>query len=542
MNNKIEGVLSPNFVEEMLRLAFSNKAYASLVVDNLDLSNFPRELSGCKAMLKVLSDTLNRNGGLATFGMVEMAFPNNQDVAKKISEIKEIKVPEVEPMIKQLETFIRRQLFVSTQHQVSDMYNEGKPEEAMALLEKKMIEINSFTLGDSKGKFRRIYRDLFKNISSIQMKAEDDTRRSKLPIGITTLDEITDGGVPRQDTALFIMRSGVGKSTFLKYVGWYNTSIAHNHVLHVQLEGGADEAVVKYDQMIANTTYSKIMRGDVSEETRKRVTAIVNRAAVVNSDVDIYASDEMLDMNVSDLVQVIEDYKKEYGYYPDLICIDSIDLMLTGENKKIDFDPNFIKYRLQKVAQRLKDIAKKYDCAVWTVTQTGDVPFELWNDPTRVITRQNTEGDRTLIKPFSFVFTGNITIEEGKQKIARIFCDKLRNYQNNGIIVRIPTNYENGFFYDLPRSTTLEQVLDMSALEKLESRRGKKTNGESEVGGRKERAEVEPGVWVSKVVKDGEDSLQEPAEVLDSRQMRQSLAEWRNKKSGQKPVPKKKKS
>lgn len=502
MNKKVDAVLSPAFVEEMLRLAFANKIYAALVVDNVDLSNFPRELGGCKAMLKVLSDTMNKTGGLATFGMVEMAFPNNKDISKKIEEVKALKVPEFEPMVEQLETFIRRQSFISVQNQISDMYNEGRPEEAMQLLEKRMYEINSFTLDKTKGKFRRVYRDLFKNMATIQMKIEDETRRTKIPVGITTIDNITDGGIPRQDTALFIMRSGVGKSTVLKYIGWYNTSIAHNHVLHIQLEGGADEAVVKYDQMIANTTYSKIMRGEMTEETRKRVKAIVNRANTVNSDIDIYATDEMLDMTIGDLVNVIEDYKKEYGYYPDLICIDSIDLMLSGENKKIDFDPNFIKYRLQKCAQRFKDIAKKYDCVVWTVTQTSDVPFEVWNDPTKVITRQNTEGDRTLIKPFSFVFTGNITIEEGKNNLARIYCDKLRNYQNNGIVIKIPTNYDNGFFYDLPRSTKEEQILDMSALEKLDTKRGRKANGELAGGTHKEKVEVEPGVFVSKVVED----------------------------------------
>lgn len=100
------------------------------------------------------------------------------------------------------------------------------------------------------------------------MKAEDETRRAKIPTGISTIDEITDGGIPRQDTVLLIMRSGVGKSTALKYFSWYNTSIAHNHCLHFQLEGGRDEAVVKFDQMLANTTYAKIMRGDVSDETR----------------------------------------------------------------------------------------------------------------------------------------------------------------------------------------------------------------------------------------------------------------------------------
>lgn len=547
MAKKVDAILSPNFVEEMLRLAFANKQFAELVVDNLDLSNFPRELGGCKAMLKVLADTMKKTGNLATFGMVEMTFPNNEEVSKKIAEVKGIKLPEVEPMTRQLETFIRRQTFVATQHEVSDMYNEGKPEEAMLLLEKRMAEINAFSLDKFRGKFVRVYRDFYRNIGTAQMKAEDETRRAKIPTGISTIDEITDGGIPRQDTVLLIMRSGVGKSTALKYFSWYNTSIAHNHCLHFQLEGGRDEAVVKFDQMLANTTYAKIMRGDVSDETRQRISALIKRAQTVNSDIDVYASEEMMDMTIADLVAAIEDYKKEYGYYPDLVTVDSIDLLLTGENKKIDFDPNFIKYRLQKCAQRLKDIAKKYDCAVITATQTGDVPIEVWNDPTRVITRQNTEGDRTLIKPFSFVFTGNITIEEGKQNMARIYCDKLRNYRNNGIIIRIPTNYENGFFYDISRSTIVEQVLDMSALDRLESRRSRKGNGEAAVEEKKERVEIAPGVYGTKVVGEGETAAQEPQETLNKRQTKQSLKEYlANKgvqetpKTTRKPVPRKK--
>lgn len=144
----------------------------------------------------------------------------------------------------------------------------------------------------------------------------------------------------------------------MKWLAWYNTSIAHNHVLQIQLEGGSDEAVVKFDQMLANTTYSKIMRGGISDETAKRLSAIVKRSITVNSDIDLYATDQMLDMTLADLITVIEDYKLEYGYYPDLINIDSLDLLLTGENKKLDYDPSFLKFRLQRCAQKLKDIAK----------------------------------------------------------------------------------------------------------------------------------------------------------------------------------------
>ena len=220
----------------------------------------------------------------------------------------------------------------------------------------------------------------------------------------------------------------------------------------------------------------------------------------MNSDVDVYASEEMMEMTIADIVKVIEDYYLEYGYYPDLITLDSIDLLLTGQNNKIDYDPNFIKYRLQKCAQKLKDIATKYDCVVMTATQTCDVPMELWNDPSRVITRQHTEGDRTLVKPFSFVFTGNVTNEEGAQNVMRIFCDKLRNYRNNGIIVKIPTNYENGFFYDLKRSVKEEQVLDMNAMLKMDgapTRRRRTSDGKQT---ETKTVEVSSGVFVTQNV------------------------------------------
>ena len=282
----VDTVLSPSFVEELLRLAFANRQFAQMVVSNVDVSNFPREMGACKAMLKVLADTMNNGGNLATFGTVEMTYPNNKDIQDKIKEVKALKIPDVEPMVTQLEIFLRRQMFVASQREVVDIYNEGRSEEAMQLMEKRIREVNSFSLRD-KHQFSRVYRDFYKNTTAAQIRAEDEVRRSKMPLGITKLDELTDGGIPRTDTVLWIMRSGVGKSTALKYFCWYNTSIAHNHCLHFQLEGGKDEAIFKFDQMLARTTYTKIVKGELSEATRKKVAALVKRAATVNSDIDV---------------------------------------------------------------------------------------------------------------------------------------------------------------------------------------------------------------------------------------------------------------
>ena len=109
----------------------------------------------------------------------------------------------------------------------------------------------------------------------------------------------------------------------------------------------------------------------------------------------------------------------------------------------------------------------------------------------------------------------------------RLYFDKMRNYKNNGIIVRIPTNYENGFFYDMARSSTLETVLDVSALEKLE-RRGKN----KERGVKEERVEIQPGVYGSKVADGAPVSKRDSSDVVDERTMKESFKDWnkRNRK------------
>jgi hypothetical protein len=125
-----------------------------------------------------------------------------------------------------------------------------------------------------------------------------------------------------------------------------------------------------------------------------------------------------------------------------------LDLLTTGVNKKIDTDPTFLKHRLQKVAQMMKDLCNELKgISVATATQTGDITPLQYNNPDWVITRSNTEGDRTLVKPFSYVFTFNQTDDEYKQNLARIHADKLRNYPGKPTF-NICTHYSNGRFYD----------------------------------------------------------------------------------------------
>jgi hypothetical protein len=87
-----------------------------------------------------------------------------------------------------------------------------------------------------------------------------------------------------------------------------------------------------------------------------------------------------------------------------------------------------------------------------TATQTGDVPPTIWNDIDKVITRNNTEGDRTLVKSFSYVLTFNQTNDEQKTNEARIYIDKFRNYAVGKGVYKICTAYKFGRFYDRKRT------------------------------------------------------------------------------------------
>lgn len=55
------------------------------------------------------------------------------------------------------------------------------------------------------------------------------------------------------------MRSGVGKSTVLKWHG-YAAALESISVLHIQLEGGVDACTDKYDQMWTNQSYIDIKK------------------------------------------------------------------------------------------------------------------------------------------------------------------------------------------------------------------------------------------------------------------------------------------
>lgn len=446
--------LSENFLNELFKLCFLKKDVYEVCRAHVKYEQIPSELRQYKKILKSIIN--NNQPSLPSIGVVSQQHIDDADVQEALNAIKEAEVVDKNQIINQLELFIKNQRFKILNERVVSLYGdptEDRKDEAIKLQAEESVSIVNFTLKTSSGGFMKMFGDFKDQLKEKQLRHErGEDVTEKVPIGIDILDDMLEGGVDAGDTTLWIMRSGVGKSTILKWEGMYDCRLGYN-VLHIQLEGGKQEAYDKYAQMWTKAKYSDIKYGNFTSLELERLDSYIEKMNRFDKELLIYSFEKFGQASMVDVRELIIDYQKIMGFFPDKVIIDSLDLIATGINKKIDNDPAYKKEKMDAVAQLMKDLCTEfYPMRLSTATQAADFPG--WNDPDQYITRGNTEGNRTLVKPFSNVFTGNITREEKKAQLMRIFIDKFRNYDTKNDLVKIKTDYGNGKFYD--RAKTLE--------------------------------------------------------------------------------------
>lgn len=441
--------LSPDFLYEFFRLIFLKKEIYDICQQHVKYEFIPNELQPLK---KILKSILNNNSeSLPSFGVVSQQYADDVEVQECIKTIKDTQIVDKELIIDQLESYIKYVRFKLLNQQVVTLYGSDRKEEAIEIQAKESAEIVNFSLKKSKGGFLQIFSDFKSQIKERQISHErGEDKTEKVPFGIDVLDDKTDGGIDSGDIAMWIMRSGVGKSTTLRWTGMYCCKLGYK-VLHIQLEGNRQEVYDKYSQMWTKAKYSDIKVGNFTSQEMEKLESYIKSKQNANKDLSIYAFEKFGEASMIDVRDLIIDYLKVYGYNPDLVIIDSLDLLKTGKNKKIDNDPNWKKEKMKGVAQLMKDMCTEfYPMRILTATQASD--FAEWNNPDKYITRSNTEGDRTLVQPFSYVFTFNATMEEEKANSGRIYIDKFRNYKLKDRIFKIKTDYDKGNFYDRKKS------------------------------------------------------------------------------------------
>jgi replicative DNA helicase len=423
-------------------------------VKHLKYQYIPKECEEYKLIFRSIVNQFELSQGkLPSYGIISQQHQSNRDVQNALDKIKKADVVDQELAIKQLDRFIRDMKLQVIMLDVIDNFNADKKDEAMKILAEGAEDLVNFSLRQDTSQFLKVFADFHSQMKSRQADKDiGDDMKEKVPFGIDILDIISDGGMDPGELAMIIMQSGKGKSTFLKNVGMNACRLGYD-VLHIQLEGSKREAYDKYAQLWTGCTYKEVRWGEIPKDKEVKLDKVISNYAKRMRDIEIFAFEKYGSASMRDIREIVMEYQKMHGFFPQLLIIDSLDLCITGDNKKVDFDPEYTKHRLQGVAQRMKDLAVElFPMRILTATQTSDISKEKWNNPDWVITRENTEGDRTLVKPFSTVITGNQTMDERKKKIIRLHIDKLRYYDVKDQTYPIYSDYAVGKFYDKART------------------------------------------------------------------------------------------
>lgn len=467
------GKLNPGFMAEIFKLMFSDEVIMRIASEYLKYELIPKEWVGYKFILREAIIQYTEKNKLPSIGAICQKLCDEDAVQLAAKEIKKATLIDREIAIDQLQSFVKETEFELLSRKVHDLYEEGKKEEAIRVNAEESQRILEMSFRSKSGGFQSVFGGFHERM--VERRMESDTvseKPVKVPFGIDRLDDISFGGMEIGDTTLWIARSGTGKTTVLKWHG-YSAAIRGVPVLHIQLEGGVKACMQIYDQLWSAQSYSDIKSGNISPKDRKKIEQAIKEVKELSSDIEVYGFKKFGQASMSDVRQLCYDYFNTHGKFPGLVILDSLDLVKTGISKKIDSDPDHKKEKLQTCAQLLKNLADEIGAPIITATQTSDVPFEVWNNPDKVIDRSYTEGDKTLVKPFSFVFTLNMTIEEKANATVRIYVDKLRDYKESQEVITIATNYDKRRFYHRGRTMEMYNQVSERKEEKKQARRKK---------------------------------------------------------------------
>ena len=454
MNDK----LTIQFLRELFRLCFLKKSVLEIVTQHLKYQYVPDELRGYKFLLKGVTSHFSVYQTLPTFGIISQMYYKESSLQDVLKEVKDTPVADEEIVLNKLEEYIKRVRFQLMNMEIVSLYNSDKQDEAIQLSHKQSEEIVNFSVRCGSSKFVKVFGDFDARMKQRQVENESGMfGKEKIPFGIDELDALTYGGLDTGDTALFVARSGVGKSTVLKSIGMHAARLGYS-VLHFQLEGSEDECFTKYAQTWSAQPFYSLRMGEINEKYHAKIEKIIRDMTIAEKDIYIYAFEQFDEPTCVDIRKLIGDYQKEKGKVPDLVIIDSIDLLHPGDGLRYGFDTQSVKMKKQNSAKKLKNICNEFSgMRLVTADQASDIPIESWNRSEFVITRNDISGDKNLPNSFSYFFTLNQTVEEYRANTMRIYVDKLRNYKA-GQTISIATAYNYGRFYDRNRTQKLFPV------------------------------------------------------------------------------------
>ena len=389
-----------------------------------------------------------------SYAVLAQTFQEDYDAIELIDTFREYDEGQsAEVMTDMLESYIKGVRLQAVYAEVGKLYNENRQDKAEKALREYAEWLAGFTLKSTS--FIDVAQTFSERFERNRRREEEEERSTAPRVSrfyIPYLDALNAGRNLRGQLTSFLASTGVGKSHIAKWIGVRADIDDGLHVLHFQLEGSEEEALNAYSGGLISKNAYYFERGKISDtemrHLEKQVLAYAGSITV--------RSYPRFNAQVStlDIKNGISEYRKLKGHNPDIVIIDSMDLLTDAARRA--WDASHERAKRIAVANDLKDLAS--DEKVWmVVTYQSTIEDREWlNDERNVLTEYNCSEAKGLSRPCTHLISLNQSAAERKENVMRLHVAKSRFFKK-GDTIKIATDYDNEVFYDSQRTLNLNR-------------------------------------------------------------------------------------
>ena len=331
---------------------------------------------------------------------------------------------------------------------VGEIYNREGLENAQFMLSKHVDWMRTFSLTKS------TYTDVIDTFITrhIQNRAKNNARgaiRAITRFYIDELDNLNQDRDLRGQLSCILAPTGVGKSHAARWIG-SQACIDGFNVLHFQLEGSREEVENAYSAALVACNAYSYEKGFIKDKDMdafaKELESIAGKLYVRS-----YPKFNQC-VSTINIKEAIAEFRKNYGVKPDIILIDSMDLLNDSSGRK--YGDSGERLKRIAVANDLKDIASEEEVWVVTTYQARIENPDWVNDEKNVLTEYSSSEAKGIAQPLTHLITLNQSANERRERTMRIHVAKSRFFPK-GDTFKIATDYDHERFFDRQRSANL---------------------------------------------------------------------------------------
>lgn len=450
MAKKEMNVLTEAYLNELYNTAIENDYMCSVVIQYMKDEYLPSR--DYQMLHNALKQHFGQYKRAPKYGVITQIMSTSRSVTELLDEIRDTAVSkDVDSVRDQFEEFLKLVEFKKIYKAIGEKFNSENRTEALHMFQEQSQKMQMFSLKpetfvDVAGTFEQRL-----NENKDRTYAEDGS----MPVNsfyIDCLDNLNQARNLRTQLTVWLAMSGVGKSHIARWIGYNGAYVSGLDVLHIQLEGSAAETLDAYSAALIGQSAFSYETGDINQHT---VDAFVNQAKKYAGTLKVKAFSKFgQKRTTNDIKAIMDDYKKNFGKYPDICIIDSLDLLLDSTGKSHNKDT--LRFLRVSVAEELKDLAAETNCWV-NATYQATIESRAWaNDEKNVLDGYNLSEAKGLQRPCTHVLSLNRSDRENEEETMRVHVAKSRFFQKGGTY-RIATDYDHERFYDRERTLSIPQ-------------------------------------------------------------------------------------